>query len=69
MFIPRPSNGPEDEVAEDDGVLLSIVLDSARATSFLLVLDAASLSVVAKSYLGTLVPLSFGRGSYRLYTH
>ncbi|KAI7858508.1 retinal pigment epithelial membrane protein-domain-containing protein [Circinella umbellata] len=66
VFIPRPSNGPEDEVAEDDGVLLSIVMDSARATSFLLVLDAASLSVMAKTYLGTLVPLSFGRGSYRL---
>ncbi|KAI8149736.1 retinal pigment epithelial membrane protein-domain-containing protein [Fennellomyces sp. T-0311] len=68
VFVPRPSTGPEDEVAEDDGVLLSIVMDSARATSFLLVLDAASLSVLAKAYLGTLVPLSFARGSYRLYT-
>ncbi|KAI9496647.1 retinal pigment epithelial membrane protein-domain-containing protein, partial [Zychaea mexicana] len=69
VFVPRPSNGPEDEVAEDDGVLLSIVMNSARATSFLLVLDAASLAVLAKAYLGTLVPLSFSRGSYRLYTH
>ncbi|KAJ8658906.1 hypothetical protein O0I10_005288 [Lichtheimia ornata] len=69
VFIPRPSTGPGDEVAEDDGVLLSIVMDSARSTSFLLVLDAASLDVLAKAYLGTLVPLSFSRGSYRLYTN
>lgn len=56
-------------MAEDDGVLLSVVLDAARGKSFLLVLDAATLTVLAKAYLDTIVPLSFGHGSYRLQTY
>ncbi|CDH59175.1 betacarotene-monooxygenase [Lichtheimia corymbifera JMRC:FSU:9682] len=68
VFIGRPSASADEELQEDDGVLVSIVLDSARATSFLLVLDASNLQVLAKAYLGVLVPLSFGRGSYRLRT-
>lgn len=66
MFIPRPATG--EELQEDDGVLLSVVMDSARATSFLLILDAKSLDVLARADLRTLIPLSFGRGSYRLRT-
>ena len=66
LFIPRPPQDANDELREDDGVLMSIVMDSARATSFLLVLDASSLEVIAKSELGMLVPISFGRGSYKL---
>lgn len=66
MFVPRPSIGPEDEVGEDEGVLLSVVMDSARATSFLLVLDAGSLKVLATADLERLVPLSFAHGACRL---
>ncbi|OBZ90414.1 Beta,beta-carotene 9',10'-oxygenase [Choanephora cucurbitarum] len=66
MFVPRPPVGPQDRVAEDEGVLLSIVMDSARATSFLLVLDAQTFEVLATAGLEKLVPLSFAHGSYRL---
>lgn len=46
VFVGRP--GRE---AEDDGVVLSVVLDAARGTSFLLVLDAASFTEVARAEL------------------
>lgn len=57
----------DDKVAEEDaGVLISIVMDSARATSFVLVLNAQDLSVLARVELNKLIPLSFAHGSYRL---
>lgn len=65
VFIPRPAEG-DLELKEDDGVLVSVVLDSARAMSFLLILDASTMQVLAKADLGMIVPISFGRGSYRL---
>ncbi|MGR2753714.1 carotenoid oxygenase family protein [Agromyces arachidis] len=46
VFVGRP--GRE---AEDDGVVLSVVLDAAQGTSFLLVLDAASFTEVARARL------------------
>jgi beta,beta-carotene 9',10'-dioxygenase len=46
VFVGRPGR-----VAEDDGVVLSVVLDAARGTSFLLVLDAASFTEVARAQL------------------
>lgn len=46
VFVPDPSR---DESEEDAGVLLSIVLDAARGTSFLLVLDARSMVEVARA--------------------
>lgn len=46
VFVGRP--GRE---AEDDGVILSVVLDAERGTSFLLVLDAASFTEVARARL------------------
>ncbi|KAI8335812.1 retinal pigment epithelial membrane protein-domain-containing protein [Chlamydoabsidia padenii] len=77
VFIPRPRTTPSDnkhqgdnyleqQLQEDDGVLVSVVMDSARATSFLLILDAITLHVLATSDLGTLVPISFAHGTYRL---
>jgi beta,beta-carotene 9',10'-dioxygenase len=42
--------------AEDDGVILSLVLDSARGTSFLLALDASSFSELARADLPHHVP-------------
>lgn len=49
--------------AEDDGVLLSVVLDGARETSFLLVLDAADLSEVARARVPHHIPFGF-HGQY-----
>jgi len=49
--------------AEDDGVLLSIVLDTARETSYLLVLDAADLSEVARARVPHHIPFGF-HGQY-----
>lgn len=66
VFIPRPSIGPEDQVGEDEGVLLSVVMNAATSSSFLLVLDATSLQVLATADLERLVPISFAHGSYRL---
>jgi beta,beta-carotene 9',10'-dioxygenase len=45
--------------AEDAGVVLSIVLDSERETSFLLVLDAADLSEVARAIVPHHIPFHF----------
>jgi beta,beta-carotene 9',10'-dioxygenase len=52
VFIPRPGGK-----AEDDGVLLSVVLDAAAGRSFLLVLDAATLDEIARAGLPHHIPL------------
>jgi carotenoid cleavage dioxygenase-like enzyme len=54
VFVPAPDAG-----AEDDGVLLSVVLDAARGTSFLLVLDATDLGELARAAVPHHVPFSF----------
>lgn len=46
VFVGRPGR-----TDEDDGVLLSVVLDARRGVSFLLVLDAATLTEVARAEL------------------
>lgn len=48
---------------EDDGVLLSVVLDPARGTSFLLVLDAADLTELARAWVPHGIPFGF-HGNY-----
>jgi carotenoid cleavage dioxygenase-like enzyme len=48
---------------EDDGVLLSVVFDSATERSFLLVLDAASLTELARAQAPHHVPFGF-HGQY-----
>lgn len=53
VFVGRP--GRDDE---DDGVVLSVVLDAARGASFLLVLDAATFAEVARAELPH--PVLFG---------
>ena len=45
VFVPRPDRVQE----EDDGVVLSVVLDSDKGNSFLLVLDAKSFEEIARS--------------------
>jgi carotenoid cleavage dioxygenase-like enzyme len=54
VFVCRP-----DGRDEDDGLLLSVVLDGRRNTSFLLVLDAADLAEVARAEVPHHIPFSF----------
>jgi beta,beta-carotene 9',10'-dioxygenase len=58
VFVPRP-----DGEAEDDGVLLSIVLDAERHRSFLLVLDAATFAERARAEVPHHIPFGF-HGQY-----
>lgn len=51
IFVPRP--GATDD---DDGVLLSVVVDGRNQTSFLLVLDAATLEEVARALVPHVIP-------------
>ena len=44
---------------EDDGVLLSVVLDGGEGSSFLLVLDAATLSEIARAKVPHHIPFGF----------
>jgi beta,beta-carotene 9',10'-dioxygenase len=54
VFVARPG-----ATAEDDGVLLSVVLDAAAEASFLLVLDAADLTELARAQAPHHIPFSF----------
>lgn len=58
VFVPTPSAG-----AEDDGTLLSIVLDTAKERSFLLVLDAATLAEKARAEAPHAIPFQL-HGNY-----
>lgn len=53
IFVPQPH-----AKTEDDGVLLSIVLDGATKTSFLLILDAQKMTELARVYLPHHVPFT-----------
>lgn len=52
-FVARP-----DSTAEDDGVILSVVLDTATKHSFLLILDAHTMEEVARVELSHHIPFS-----------
>ncbi len=54
VFIPRPERG-----GEDAGVVLSVVLDSRREASFLLILDAASFEEIARAEAPQMIPFGF----------
>jgi carotenoid cleavage dioxygenase-like enzyme len=58
VFVPAP-----DAKAEDDGVLLSVILDPARGTSSLLVLDADTLAERARAEVPHHIPHGF-HGQY-----
>ena len=64
-FIPasRCSSPRLRATAEDDGVLLSVVLDIANDRSFLLVLDAATLDEMARAEAPHAIPFHF-HGNY-----
>jgi beta,beta-carotene 9',10'-dioxygenase len=54
VFVAAP-----DADAEDDGVLLSVVLDGRKGNSFLLVLDAGSLDELARAEVPHHIPFGF----------
>jgi carotenoid cleavage dioxygenase-like enzyme len=58
IFVPAPGDS-----AEDEGVLLSVVLDTAREASSLVVLDARTLEEVARAEVPHHIPHSF-HGQY-----
>jgi carotenoid cleavage dioxygenase-like enzyme len=53
VFIARP-----DGITEDDGMLLSLTLDSADTTSYLGVIDAKKMKIQTKAYLDEPLPLT-----------
>jgi carotenoid cleavage dioxygenase-like enzyme len=57
VFVPAPA-GPTPR-AEDEGVVLSVVLDTAAGRSFLLVLDAATFTEVARASAPHAIPFGF----------
>ncbi len=54
VFVRRPGGR-----REDDGVLLSVVLDATRRTSYLLVLDARDMSELARAAVPHHIPFGF----------
>jgi beta,beta-carotene 9',10'-dioxygenase len=54
VFVPRP-----DGVAEDDGIILSVILNSKKANSFLLVLNAQSFQEIARAEVPHHIPFGF----------
>ncbi|HEX6077294.1 MAG TPA: carotenoid oxygenase family protein [Micromonosporaceae bacterium] len=54
VFVPAPGPG-----AEDDGVVLSVVLDAASARSYLLVLDAATFTELGRAEVPHAIPFGF----------
>jgi torulene dioxygenase len=54
IFVPKP-NGTE----EDDGVLLSVVLDGIKETSYLLCLDAKTMNELGRAEVGGVVGFGF----------
>jgi beta,beta-carotene 9',10'-dioxygenase len=54
VFVPAPGTD-----REDAGVLLSVVLDPAAGTSFLLILDAATLGEIARARVPHHIPFGF----------
>ena len=58
VFVPKP-----DSTREDDGLLLTLVLDAKRGKSTLVLLDAGSLEPVARAFLPHRIPYGF-HGAY-----
>ena len=52
-FIPDPEGS-----REDDGILLTLVLDGEQRRSYIAVLDAANMTLINKAYLPTPVPMT-----------
>ncbi|KAI0917770.1 hypothetical protein AcV7_007097 [Taiwanofungus camphoratus] len=61
IFVPRPRSSSETPVedAEDDGVLLSVVLDAEKQKSMLVILDAKEMKEEARAEMDSHFPFSF----------
>ncbi|SPO07108.1 related to beta-carotene 15,15`-dioxygenase [Cephalotrichum gorgonifer] len=59
IFVPRPAGEDGGERAEDDGVLLSVVLDGESRVSYLLCLDARTMEEVGRAECGFAVGFGF----------
>lgn len=57
VFVPKPGSSPIDQ--EDDGVVLSVVLDGDSGKSMLVVLDAREMTELARAEMDTHFPISF----------
>ncbi len=58
VFVPAPTSTAAD-ACEDDGVVLSVVLDARAETSFLVVLDAATFTERARATVPHVIPHGF----------
>lgn len=54
VYVPAPGSS-----AEDEGVILSVVLDGTRGTSFLLLLDAKTFIEQARAEVPQHIPFGF----------
>ena len=54
IFVPRPG-----ATEEDDGVVLSVILDGKRGKSYLLVLNATTMQTMATAYSPVVMPADF----------
>ncbi|CAF1234462.1 unnamed protein product [Rotaria sordida] len=61
IFVQRPDSNYD---KEDDGIILSIVLDQQAKRSFILVLDAITFKELDRAYLPIHIPLSFHGNFY-----
>lgn len=59
IFVPSP-----DSDAEDEGVVLSVVLDASERNSFLLILDAHTFEEVARARVPHPMPYGFHGGFF-----
>ncbi|KAK0669793.1 carotenoid oxygenase [Cercophora samala] len=59
IFVPRPRTVVDVEQEEDDGVLLSVVLDGVAKTSYLLCLDAVTMKELGRAEMGFAIGLGF----------
>jgi beta,beta-carotene 9',10'-dioxygenase len=63
VFVRTPGGETPGSEREDDGVLLSVVLDAVDGTSFLLILDATDLSEIGRAHVPQHIPFGF-HGDY-----
>lgn len=59
IFVPRPTERDGEKPAEDDGVLLSVVLDGFGKTSYLVCLDARTMTEVGRAECDWAVAFGF----------
>ncbi|KAI0134785.1 beta,beta-carotene 9',10'-dioxygenase [Xylariales sp. AK1849] len=59
IFVPRPKSKEGEDLAEDDGVILSVVLDGFGKTSYLVCLDARTMRELGRAECAWAIALGF----------